>query len=76
MHENPNPELPSSASGAGGSMRAIASACIVLLAVLGILVVLDVIPRSLFAEMGGKVLAVGGIVLLASLAVALVSRRR
>jgi hypothetical protein len=75
MHENPNPELPT-ASGAGGSMRAVASACIILLAVLGILVVMDVIPRSLFAEMGGKVLAVGGIVLLASLAVALVSRRR
>jgi hypothetical protein len=75
MHENPNPELPS-ASGAGGTLRAIASACIVLLAVLGILVVLEVIPRSLFAAMGGKVLAVAGIVLLASLAVGLVSRRR
>lgn len=76
MHENPNPELPSSASSAGGAVRAIASASIVLMAVLGILVVLEVIPRSLFAEMGGKVLAVGGIVLLASLAVGLVSRRR
>ena len=76
MHENPNPELPSSASGGGGTVRAIASACIVVLAVVGILVVLDVIPRSLFAEVGGKVLAVAGIVLLASLAVGLVSRRR
>ena len=76
MHENPNPEPGTPASGTGGSVRAIASACIVLLAVLGILVVLDVIPRSLFAEMGGKVLAVGGIVLVAALAVGLISRRR
>ncbi len=75
MHENPNPEVNPPASAAGGSLRAIASGCIVLLAVLGILVVLDVIPRSLFAELGGKVLAVGGIVLVAALAVGLVSRR-
>ncbi len=76
MHDNPNPEINAPGSAVGGSVRAIASLCIVLLAVLGILVVLDVIPRSAFAEMGGKVLAVGGIVLLAALAVALVSRRR
>ncbi|MFO1504541.1 MAG: hypothetical protein U1F39_12115 [Steroidobacteraceae bacterium] len=76
MHENPNPDVDTPAASGGGAMRAVASGCIVVLALLGILVVLDVIPRSVFAEMGGKVLAVGGIVLVAALAVGLLSRRR
>lgn len=75
MLENPNPETQAPGSGIGGSVRAVASLCIVLLAVLGILVVLDVIPRGAFAAMGGKLLAVGGIVLVAALALGLISRR-
>lgn len=75
MLENPNPEGQTSSGGAGGSVRAVASVCIVLLALLGALVVLEIIPRSLFAEAGGKILAVGGIVVVAALAVGLISRR-
>jgi hypothetical protein len=75
MHENPNPEVRTPARGPGGAVRAIASVCIMLLALLGVLVVTDVIPRSTFTEAGGKLLAVGGIVLVAALAVGLISRR-
>jgi hypothetical protein len=37
--------------------------------------VLEVIPRSTFADIGGKVLGVGAIVLVAALAIGLLSRR-
>jgi hypothetical protein len=75
MHENPNPEVSAPVRGPGGAVRAVASVCIMLLALLGILVVTDVIPRDTFTDMGGKLLAVGGIVLVAALAVGLLSRR-
>ncbi|HXC60786.1 MAG TPA: hypothetical protein VN645_15830 [Steroidobacteraceae bacterium] len=75
MHENPNPEVGSPARGPGGAVRAVASVCIMLLALLGVLVVTEVIPRSTFTDVGGKLLAVGGIVLVAALAVGLISRR-
>jgi hypothetical protein len=69
-----NPTEVASA-GLSGSLRVVASLCIVALAVAGVLVVFEVIPRSAFAEVGGKVLAVGGIVLAASVALGLLSRR-
>jgi hypothetical protein len=61
--------------GLHGSLRLVAVLCVLALALAGILVVLEVIPRSAFAEVGGKVLAVGGIALLATLALGLLTRR-
>ena len=52
-----------------------AALCVLVLALVGVLVVLEVIPRSTFAEVGGKVLAVGGIALDTVLALGLLSRR-
>jgi hypothetical protein len=74
MNQNPNPDL-APVRGTGGSLRAVASLCIVALAAAGALVVLEVIPRSTFADIGGKVLGVGAIVLVAALAIGLLSRR-
>jgi hypothetical protein len=74
MKENPNPDVAPVRS-AGGSLRAVASLCITALAVAGVLVVLEIVPRSAFAEIGGKVLGVGAIVLVAALAIGLSSRR-
>jgi hypothetical protein len=45
------------------------------LAAAGVLVVLEVIPRSAFAEVGGKALGVGAIVVVAALAIGLMSKR-
>jgi hypothetical protein len=53
----------------------VAVLCVLALAVTAILVVLEVIPRSAFTDVGGKVLAVGGIALVATLALGLLTRR-
>jgi hypothetical protein len=74
MSHDPN-AVEVRSSGAGGSLRAVAALCVLVLALVGVLVVLEVIPRSTFAEIGGKVLAVGGIALVAVLALGLLSRR-
>jgi hypothetical protein len=58
-----------------GTARLLASLVIVALAVLTILVVLDVIPRSVFAEMAGKTALVAGVCVLSVLAIGLLSRR-
>lgn len=58
-----------------GTARLLASLVIVALAVLTILVVLDVIPRSAFAEMAGKTAMVAGVCVLSVLAIGLLSRR-
>lgn len=74
MNHDPNPP-DSRPAGLGGSLRAVAALCVLVLAVTGALVVLEVIPRSLFAEVGGKLLAVGGIAAVAVIALGLLSRR-
>lgn len=74
MSHDPNAN-ESKSSGVSGSLRGIAALCVLVLAVTGVLVVLEVIPRSVFAEVGGKVLAVGGIGLVAALAIGLLSKR-
>jgi hypothetical protein len=74
MSHDPN-AVEMKSSGAGGSLRALAALCVMALAVTGVLMVLEVIPRSAFAEIGGKVLAVGGIALVTVLALGLISRR-
>jgi hypothetical protein len=58
-----------------GTARVLASLVIVALAVLSILVVLDVIPRSAFAEMAGKTALIAGVCVVSVLAIGLLSRR-
>jgi hypothetical protein len=58
-----------------GTARVLASLVIVALAILTILVVLDVIPRSAFAEMAGKTAMIAGVCVVSVLAIGLLSRR-
>jgi hypothetical protein len=58
-----------------GTARLLASLVIMALAVLTILVVLDVIPRSAFAEMAGKTALIAGICVVSVFAIGLLSRR-
>lgn len=53
----------------------LASLVILALAVLTILVVLDVIPRSAFAEMAGKTALIAGVCVVSVFAIGLLSRR-
>ncbi len=62
-------------SGMSGSVRVVAGVCVLTLALTGVLVVLEVIPRSSFTELSGKVLAIGGIGLVTSLVLGLLARR-
>jgi hypothetical protein len=59
----------------GGTARVFASLLVLALATLGILVVLEVIPREAFAAAAGKTAMVGGICLAAALAIGLLTRR-
>lgn len=59
----------------GGTARVLASLCVVVLAALTILVVLDVIPRSAFAEIAGKTALIAGVCVVSVLAIGLLSRR-
>lgn len=58
-----------------GTARVLASLVIVALAILTILVVLDVIPRSAFAEMAGKTAMIAGVCVVSVFAIGLLSRR-
>jgi hypothetical protein len=58
-----------------GLARVLASLVIVALAILTILVVLDVIPRSAFAEMAGKTAMIAGVCVVSVFAIGLLSRR-
>ena len=58
-----------------GTARVLASLVIVALAVLAILVVLDVIPRSAFAEMAGKTALITGVCVVSVFAIGLLARR-
>jgi len=58
-----------------GTARVLASLVIVALAVLTILVVLDVIPRSAFAEIAGKTAMIAGVCVVSVFAIGLLSRR-
>ena len=73
-------KLESQDQGAGrgatsGSARALAGIAIVVLAGLGILVVMDVIPRHSFNEVAPKVLMIGAICAVAMVALGALSRR-
>jgi hypothetical protein len=69
------PPAEASPRGLSGSLRTLAGLCVLALALSATLVVLEVIPRSAFAELGGKVLAVGGIALVTTLVLGLLARR-
>jgi hypothetical protein len=58
-----------------GVARVLASITILALAALAILVVLDVIPRSAFAEAAGKTAMVAGICVAAVVAIGFLTRR-
>jgi len=58
-----------------GTARVLASLVILALAMLTILVVLDVIPRSAFAEMAGKTALIAGVCVVSVFAIGLLSRR-
>jgi hypothetical protein len=58
-----------------GTARVLASLVILALALLTILVVLDVIPRSVFAEMAGKTAMIAGVCVASVFAIGLLARR-
>jgi hypothetical protein len=58
-----------------GIARVLASATILALAVVTILVVLEVIPRSAFAEVAGKTAMIAGVCVVSVFAIGLLSRR-
>lgn len=58
-----------------GTARLLASLAIMVLAAITILVVLEVIPRSAFAEMAGKAAMIAGVCVVSVLAIGLLSKR-
>jgi hypothetical protein len=73
---NPSPDTSETEPGGlGGTLRAVAALCVLALALAGVLLVLEVIPRSVFTDVGGKVVALGAIGALTVVALALLSRR-
>ena len=58
-----------------GLARVLASLAILVLAAITILVVLEVIPRSAFAEMAGKAAMIAGVCVVSVLAIGLLSKR-
>ncbi|HEV8443401.1 MAG TPA: hypothetical protein VGQ27_07965 [Steroidobacteraceae bacterium] len=72
---NLEPQKTSEIRAAGGVARVFASLAILVLAALTILVVLDVIPRSAFAEAAAKTALVAGVCALAIAAIGFLSRR-
>jgi hypothetical protein len=58
-----------------GVARVLASLTILALAVITILVVLEIIPRSAFAEMAGKTAMIAGVCVASALAIGLLARR-
>lgn len=69
------PVESSQGNGVGGIARLVAVLSVLLLAAVGILMVLEVIPLSVFGEFSAKLLGVGAIALVAAIAIALLSKR-
>jgi len=72
---NLEPEKVSEIRAAGGTARLLATLAILTLAAIGILVVLEVIPRSAFAEIAGKTAMIAGICVISVVAIGFLSRR-
>ena len=58
-----------------GVARVLASLTILALAAVTILVVLEVIPRSAFTEMAGKIALIAGVCVVSALAIGFLSKR-
>ncbi|HEU4529699.1 MAG TPA: hypothetical protein VFR59_00890 [Steroidobacteraceae bacterium] len=71
--ESPNLQ-PAGGGGAGALVRILGALTILMLAMLGILFVLDVVPLDAFRELAAKVGLIAAIVIAASFAIALVLR--
>ena len=69
------PVESSQGHGVGGIARLVTVLSVLLLAAVGILMVLEVIPPSVFGEFSAKLLGVGAIALVAAIAIALLSKR-
>lgn len=65
----------SSSGGLNGLVRGVLTLSILALAGIGVLVVLDILPRDVFGDLSMKVLAVGAIALVSSVALALLAKR-
>ena len=72
---NLEPQKESVTRSHSGTARVLASVTILALAAITILVVLEVIPRSAFAEMAGKTAMIAGVCVVSVLAIGLLSRR-
>jgi sterol desaturase/sphingolipid hydroxylase (fatty acid hydroxylase superfamily) len=72
---NLEPQQPSEIRNPGGTARLLAMLTILALAVITILVVLEVIPRSAFAEMAAKTGLVAGVCGVSVLVIWLLARR-
>ena len=62
-------------SALSGVARVLAGLTILALAAVAVLVVLDVIPRTAFAEVAGKTAMVAGICVVSAIAIGFLSRR-
>ena len=72
---NLEPQKDSANRNHSGTARVLASVTILALAAITILVVLEVIPRSAFAEMAGKTAMIAGVCVVSVLAIGFLSRR-
>jgi hypothetical protein len=72
---NLEPQKASEIRAGNGVARVMASLAILVLAALTILVVLEVIPRSAFAEVAGKTAMVAGICVISVVAIGLLTKR-
>ena len=62
-------------SGVGTIVRIVAALSILFLAILGVLLILDVIPRESFNDLSIKLLSVGGITAVTLIAISFVLRK-
>ena len=72
---NLEPQKASEIRAGGGTARLLATLAILALAAIGILVVLEIIPRSAFAEVAGKAAMIAGICVVSVIAIGFLSRR-
>ena len=72
---NLEPQKESDIRAHSGVARVLAMVTILALAAITILVVLEVIPRSAFAEMAGKTAMIAGVCAISVLAIGFLSRR-
>ena len=72
---NLEPEKPSEIRAHGGTARVLAMLTILALAIITILVVLEVIPRSAFAEMATKTALIAGVCVVSTVVIGLLARR-